>query len=57
MSEVKNQQLNVKPRTVPVKVRKKVWLPVSSLFNIIPEFLANASSLEKDASVKRGKGR
>lgn len=57
MSEVKNQQLNVKPRTVPVKVGKKVWLPVSSLFNIIPEFLANASSLEKEASVKRGKGR
>ena len=57
MSEVKNQQLNVKPRTVPVKVRKKVWLPVSSLFNIIPEFLANASSLAKEASVKRGKGR
>lgn len=56
MSEVKNQQLNVKPRTVPVKVRKKVWLPVSSLFNI-SEFLANASSLEKEASVKRGKGR
>lgn len=57
MSEVKNQQLNVKPRTVPIKVRKKVWLPVSSLFNIILEFLANAGSLEKEASVKRGKGR
>lgn len=57
MSEVKNQQLNVKPRTVPVKVRKKVWLPVSPLFNIILEFLANASSLEKEANVKRGKGR
>lgn len=57
MSEVKSQQLNVKPRTVPIKVREKVWLPGSSVFNIIPEFLANESSLEKEASVKRGKGR
>lgn len=56
MSEVKSQQLNVKPRTVPIKVRE-VRLPAASLFNVIPEFLPNASSLEKEASVKRGKGR